>query len=317
MKISTLWLSILLCSTILSINARDFGTWRKGDIIRKSWLYIQRTKIEFHHRANAVKNETDEVVTFKYTHFHNMNKKELRFHDKFLEGRLSTEKIHIHINAFLRDLENNRKVLAIAEVKAEESWDKKHLKENVTILKSKTGRIYETEISAKRLGVIIDTSTSMSPYLLRLRATIKNKFPNAYFIEIYGCLFRNSHKRYGPYFSKVHWYYIKAEEGENPFQKKFYCQQIPDKNIHSYMAGLKQGNVHAMCALALSKKVDAIYWFSDMKDPVIKSDLKTLTSLLKKTNLKIYAHTTFKSPTKPLRALIRDSGGEFIREKIK
>ena len=311
------FISLFIFLFIFQVAAKDTRGWTKKDVVEVSWKYIQDTKKEFQKRSAAVEKEIGEKVELNYRYFHNMDADQKKIQDNFLKARLSTDKTHAHINAFLEDLELNRQILAKAEEKAKVSWEKKNANKNQKEDVTKEASIYGTKIKAKRLGVILDTSGSMSQYLGRLREEIKKEFPNAYFIEIYGSFFK------GPdYMGISHWLeigynYIEREDHENPFLNSWYCPKIPEENPHYLKSRLEMDNIAAMAALSHLRKVDAIYWFSDMKDRVDSKPVETLLALLKRNKTKVYAHTTGKYPTRALSSMIKGSGGKVIRKKIK
>ena len=297
----------------LNASAKDTRKFTKATMIEVSWQYIQNTKDEFKRRAKAVEEEIGEKVEFTYTYFSNMDDDQKKFHQDFLNAKLSESKSKDHIKGFLKELEINRAALARAEKKAKVSWDKKNSnikkkEENLT-----SEELYGTKISAKRLGVVLDKSGSMSSFLPQLRAEIKKKFPNSYFIEIYGSAFRDPDYRWLEY----SYNYISPNKDENPFLKIWYCQEIPQDNPHYFQARLNQDNLTAIGALSKFRKVDAIYWFSDMKDRVDAKRVEHLKELLISNKTKFYAHTIGKYPTRSLSLMVKETGGKVIRKKLK
>jgi len=296
-----------------SLIAKDTRKFTKATMIEVSWEYIQNTKGEFERRAKAVEKETGEKVEFSFLYFANMNPQQKKFHQDFLKARISDSKTENHIKEFLKELEKNRKLLAKAEERAKISWDKKNanVKKKEENLTSK--ELYGTKISAKRLGVVLDKSGSMAHYLPKLRAEIKKKFPNSYFIEIYGSMFSDPDYRWLDY----SWHYVSPNDGENPFLKEWFCQSIPQENPHYFQARLSQDNLTAIGALSKFRKVDAIYWFSDMKDRVDSKKVEDLKDLLIRNKTKFYAHTVGKYPTRALSSMVKATGGKVIRTKLK
>ena len=302
----------------ISLSASDFGNWNKYTVINDSWMFIQNMKDEFYLRADAVKRMTGEKVAFNFRYFHKMTEKQKKIHDRFLKGRLSNNDTEKHINAFLMDLEFNRKILAKAELKAEEAWNEKAAKEAAKPKEedvTNEAELYGLKIKAKKLGVILDKSGSMREFLPRLRAEIKVKFPNAYFIEIYGSIVSSNVSE--KTISNNSWFYVKPDEDQNPFAQVWHCQAIPQRNPHYFVAGLNQGNINAISALALDKKVDALYWFTDMKDKVYDDGLRSLDYTLKKSKVKLYVHTVGRLPTSKLGKVIKANQGEVSRQQIR
>jgi hypothetical protein len=298
---------LILLLFICNVDAR-FST---KDIVRESWKYIQDTKGEFERRAISVENETGEKLVLNYRYFHKMDKKQKRFHEKFIQSRLPIKDTLLHINRFLRELEIIRKVIALAEEKASESWLENNQKKQLPFI---SAELYGAKIKAKQLGVILDKSYSLKHLLPKLRAQIKIKFPNAYFIEIEGSQIRT--------YSNVKYdndgYYVKPEKIDNPFEKKWYRQSIPQSNVYSLSNALEKSSLAAMVALARLKKVDAIYWFTDMSEVRGRSTDKgiaTLKKVLNEYKIKLYAHTVGKLPTSKLRKVIT-AHGEVIKKKV-
>jgi hypothetical protein len=301
-----------------SVAASDYGRFERADVIRYSWQYIENTKDELRIRAAAVKKEIGEEVVLNFQFFHKMDEKQKKYHRRFLLVRLSKKDTDEHISGFLRDMENVRKVLAAAEEKASASWIAKAKKKEKgkKVVKEEnytSAKMYGAEIKTKKLGVILDKSYSMQRLLPKLRTEIKIKFKNAYFIEIYGSQIHT-------YYNKgILGYYAKPDEGENPFEKKWHCQAIPQKNVHFFVAQRDQSNLAAIHALAALKQVDTIYWFTDMKDVgrgVSEQGVASLASILSKYNVKLYAHTVDKTPISKLKKVI-EAHGEVIKKKLR
>jgi hypothetical protein len=305
---------IILLLIYCSANASDYGRFTIKTIVQESWRYIENTKDQFRKRVISIKKETGEKIVLNFRYFQKMDKKQKRFHEKFLKAQISHKNAHQYINNYLRELESIRKVIALAEERASKSWVEKQKKEEPAKKTEFTSaELYGVEIKTKKLGVILDVSYSMRTLLPKLRAEINLKFPNAYFIEIYG--------------SQIHTYfhadsigyYAKPEEGDNPFEKKWHKQSIPQQNVYSYTAGREQSNLAAMLALAKLKQVDSIYWFSDMKDVgrmVTDQGVTNLAAILKTYNVKIYAHTVGLEPTHKLRKVL-NTYGKVIRKKTR
>jgi hypothetical protein len=157
----------------------------------------------------------------------------------------------------------------------------------------------------------------MSDFLPKLREEIKKNYSDAVFFEVYGSLIQ-------PYIGKpvdAHWFYLIPIEGENPFQKKWHCQSIPQISAHYAISNWRLSVVTAMEALAYHHKVDAIYWFTDMKDKANKSandeGMKLLEKMIETTGVKLYIQTAGLQPSSQMRALVKKSGGEINRKKIK
>jgi hypothetical protein len=337
MKNNLIAISLLLLFVQNEMAGDTFRTWDKKNIIRISVKFIEEFRTEFLARAAAIKKETGEVVPLNLLYFQNLTAEENKVQEKFLSAKLSKEKSNKYLTDLLVNLEVNRKILANAEEVAEKSWNKKNAKNDaLKDAEEISEKLYGTEVKSKKLGVILDNSGSMNSYLPALRKEISQKFPNAKFVEIYGNFINRSGGKYlvsiNPAQRLVkkplaqnfadckkschHWYYLKCSKGENPFQKKWFAQSIPAKRFHFWMTEFQFCNLLAMEALVYHHKVDAIYWFTDLKDNLRKG-LPSLENLVKKTNVKLYIHTVDKKPISPLRSLIKKSGGKVITERVK
>ena len=151
----------------------------------------------------------------------------------------------------------------------------------------------------------------MALVLPKLRDQIKSKFEYAYFIEIYGSFI----EYYEQKLQEKAWFYISPESHENPFLKQWYCQSYPLESPHLFLNEYEVSNLQAFTALATVRKVDTIYWFTDLKDKNSDYDYEILNKLLKRYQVKLYVHTTGKQPNTIFRKIIKDSGGEIIKSR--
>jgi len=133
-------------------------------------------------------------------------------------------------------------------------------------------------VEAERLGVVVDNSGSMKPYLEDLRKDINKKFKErADYAEANGCAITMS------------------------------------------SAAFK-----AIKTMAESGKVDAIFWFSDLNDPLDMDALDVLGELLVEKKVKLYCRSILRKPTddtpyrkdkekegKRLIQMIKDTGGKL------
>lgn len=116
-----------------------------------------------------------------------------------------------------------------------------------------------SKVKASNLGVILDVSGSMSPYLQKLRAQILEAFPKAHFVEIVGC------RLAGNAFMKD--FYSTPGSTKNPFDPGQFPEKITPLHIQSYIA-LEVDTLSAMAGLIKGRGVDSIFWFSDLNDGI-------------------------------------------------
>ncbi len=138
-------------------------------------------------------------------------------------------------------------------------------------------------VDAERLGVVVDNSGSMKPYLEELRKDINRKFKDrADYAEANGCSINMS----SPAFK-------------------------------------------ALKEMAEGGKVDAIFWFSDLNDPLSMDALDVLGEIFLDKKVKLYVRSIKLHPTddapkqkerkkegKRLLDIIKDSGGKLRVDKM-
>lgn len=309
----------LLCSISIffvftSVHARDFGSWGKDSIARTSWEFITKHKAELIERANAAGKMTGKKVEVQFLHNSNMDRKQEAYHERFLKFRLTEKQVHAYVTPYLIELEKNRVIVAKAEEEAAKIWEEKNKKGEIEEDVSSEAELYGTTIKSAKLGVVLDNSHSMAPYLPKLREEIGSKFKNSFFKEVYGSIIDIGFKED---ITKSLWFYLSPQKGENPFLQKWYCPSYPSKDVHYFVAGLEQSNLAAIAALAIERKVDTIYWFTDMKDKGYPEAETVLGNILLKYKVKLYVHTLSQLPRTSVRNIIQASGGEVIRKRIR
>lgn len=306
--------AILLLFILLSSHAlsSDWGKWRKDDICAVTWEFINNTKQELLDRSVAVEKYTGAKVDIEFLHNANMDRKQQALHNKFLNFKTTEKDFHEYIVPYLVELEKNRALLATAEEKAAKIWDERNKKGEIKEYVTREAELYGTQIKSKRIGVVLDNSYSMALVLPKLRDQIKSKFEYAYFIEIYGSFI----EYYGQKLQEKAWFYVFPESHENPFLKQWYCQSYPLESPHLFLNEYEVSNLQAFTALATVRKVDTIYWFTDLKDKNSDYGYEILNKLLKRYQVKLYVHTTGKQPNTIFRKIIKDSGGEIIKSRI-
>lgn len=118
------------------------------------------------------------------------------------------------------------------------------------------------------MGVVLDNSSSMQPHLPELRKQIDNGFPGSHFREVYGCA--------------LTW------------------------RANPVTLGKRDHVLLAMEDLIIVKKTDALYWFSDLRDPVSPAGLEKLGELLKQSGSLLYVSSVDQKPDGDLEDLITE-----------
>ncbi len=115
---------------------------------------------------------------------------------------------------------------------------------------------------------VLDNSSSMQPHLPQLRKEIDSGFPGSHFREVYGCALT---WRAGP--TKL---------------------------------GKRDLVMLAMEDLIIVKGTDALYWFSDLRDPQSEAGLFRLGDLLQRSGTLFYVASVDQKPDDELEDLITE-----------
>jgi hypothetical protein len=133
----------------------------------------------------------------------------------------------------------------------------------------KKGNVGGIQIRSSNLGVILDNSSSMQPHIPELRKEIDGGFPGSHFREVYGCALT---WRAGP---------------TKPGSKRDLV-------------------ILAMEDLIIVKQTDALYWFSDLRDPQTEAGLVHLGDLLQRSGALFYVASVDQKPENELEDLITE-----------
>ncbi len=153
-------------------------------MIKFSTDLIQWVQEDFAKRSALLQMTLLEAGPLNYSYFKvPLSKKDERFQKDFLAGTLSDVAAFRHIDAYLKDLESVRVVLAAKEAEALPKWKMPTAEEKAM----RSGTVYETAINSRNLGVILDNSPSMNPYLEKVRTEINREFSGSHFVEVNGC----------------------------------------------------------------------------------------------------------------------------------
>lgn len=137
--------------------------------------------------------------------------------------------------------------------------------------KEKEGAIIDgIYIYSANLGVILDTSGSMTPHLESLRKDIDDNFSGTRYKECVGCSISN--------------------------------RTLSD--LSRKLSSESKDTVSFMFELIVVHKVDTIYWFCDLNDPIEESALRWIRILLKQGNTQFSVRSVNKKPTRELELLI-------------
>ena len=136
-------------------------------------------------------------------------------------------------------------------------------------------------VRSKKLGVVLDSSPSMTPHLPALRAEIRRNFRGSVFKEIKGCT-------------------LAATNGRDATAIVTFYDPV------AVMVGIKE--------LVTEHKIDALYWFCDLHDQQTDAALdeleKMLTGGFPGRRVRFYVRSVDLKPSKRLATIIDRSGGE-------
>ena len=141
-------------------------------------------------------------------------------------------------------------------------------KEKIKNGEIKKGDVRGIHIRSSELGVILDNSGSMNRYIKKLRIEIDQWFPYAVYHEVNGCI--------------LSW------------------------ESSSTALGLMDRVMLAMEDLLIVKKVDALYWFSDLQDVQYLDAVFRLGELFQRSGANFYVSSVDKRPKDELKGLITE-----------
>lgn len=146
--------------------------------------------------------------------------------------------------------------------------------------------IGKMQVKAKRLGVVLDVSGSMTSHLPAVRKEIQKSFSNATTILIDGC--------------RLDW------------DPDFVFKKTAERS--SRTGWTASSVIEAINILVTRNKVDAIYWFSDLQDGETEQGRQRLLELLRVSEgpdkaVRLYIRSLEQQPTRKLNMIVRASGG--------
>lgn len=295
--------------------AERYRKWDPVDRAEVAEEFMIRMRAEFESRAKRLKEMTGnapEVVLPFIASRDSTEARDVKDWTEFREGKMTDGMTTRWIDKALKELESNRKKLAAAEKSAASAWEKKY-KDNPpqrVVPEALQAFIYEMDVQANQLGVIMDNSYSMTDYLPAVRAEITARFALAKFMEVNGCYLKTANERWGP---QGEWYYTVPPEHRNLFEPQWWLKEIPRQDLHFHMIGWQRDTYAAMQAMAENMDIDAIYWFCDFDDTIEPKAIRNLEELLSKNKVRLYVHTVKSKPPAALATVIKNSGGSVTR----
>ena len=149
------------------------------------------------------------------------------------------------------------------------------------------GMVGGMRIKSRRLGVILDVSGSMNDEIREVKKDIKRNFNRATVVEVSGCRL--------------------DYDGDSP-QFDATTSKIDYKPIAKSVTDAAE-------MLVADRKVDAIYWFSDLNDPHTKAGTERLSHLLgthfgsERRPILFYVRSVDREVPQALESIARRSGG--------
>lgn len=294
---------------ILSAREMRGGKWTKEWIVKYSMSLVDWAKADLKKRAATLKQFADIEAPLDFKFFNGpLDKKDEAFQQKFLSARASDKDTTTHIAGFLKDVETVRVSIAAKENEAIPKWKNDQQGD----MPMREGKIFDYSISSRKLGVILDNSDSMRPYLDKLRTEIERDFANCHTVEVDGCELTGE-----PIEGHVPWFYAAPALGINPFTPDRHCPSIPQTEAHFAWANWTMDAPSAFVAMTSLMGVDAIYWFCDFDDPISDAEVAILGKAILEKKIKLVVHTLNKNPPKSLAALVERTEGKVIKKRLR
>ena len=303
------WLRIASASLILppSLRAAEAtGKWSDESRQEYCGLLMDWLRADFERRAANLKNETGVEFDLGYDYLApTEDRRKKRMLEKFAEQRLSDRDTEKHVSSALAEFEEVRKRLVVAEAKASEGW----VAEKRERL-AKDGTIFDMEVRAGNLCVIMDNSRSMQPYLEKLREEILGEFGDAFIVECNGCDLS--------YPARAKWFHAEYVGDIDPFSPDRHIPEVPqwENAPYSRFISWTRDTPGALLCMSELMEADAVYWFCDFDDPVNEEVMAGIARNFMDRNVKLYVHTLDKRPPEMISLLAEKSGGEVIRKRI-
>ena len=289
-----------------AMAAEGTGKWSDESRAEYNNKLFDWLRKDFEGRAAILSKHLKSAFEIKYDYLDvSSDAKRARLFEKYAKGRMSGKDADEHVAAALADFERVRQEIAAAEGKAMPEW--KYEGGNVFV---KEGKIYELEIAASRLTVVLDASPSMAPYLDRLREEISRDFPQTHFVEVDGCQLERP--------AEVPWFFAGHSPFVNPFMPSRHIPKVPVAEEWPYgqFVGWTRDCPAALECMVDLMETDAIYWFCDFDDPTRDEVIRPLARKIMDAKAKLYVHTLDKRPPALISQLAELSGGKVIKKRF-
>lgn len=206
--------------------------------------------------------------------------------------------------------------------------------------------MFGLELDAKKIGVVMDVSASMAPYLTRVIEELDKVSAGSPVVLYRGCGLSpqknrkiddhakptgGAGKRSNEDFEEF-WRIVQSPgnqyKGSEIRRERETKTPIPHESIYHLMSGrmntfyINEVKSVGFAAAALTarelRNVDTIYWFADFQDKVTEPQMKEVLGIFRERRQKLYLHASIKGR---YREEIRDqlavpSGGKLIEVKI-
>ena len=195
--------------------------------------------------------------------------------------------------------------------------------------------MFGRKLQAKRLGVVLDISKSMHPYLATVVREADKIGTGAPVICYYGCglttpkvkLRDKAQPTEGREFDH---FWHRMPNGPKPDEniEVDLKQPLPLQEIYDVLHKRKDtfyfekrgiGNAWLALMTPELRKVDAVYWFADFKDAVDAEQLNEIAGEFERRKQKLYIHSSgdgAKSLDEIMDAIVKPTGGERIKADL-
>ena len=317
---SLIILFVLVLPAMTVVGKENYSNWTREGIFDYSAKYLEKMKDRFERRSGLIEAGGGPSLVFDQTNLEEiLGKPGSRKWEDFEKRELSQRNGEKALLAFAKDLELFRRLLIVEEKKMVAKWKPKE--GEAAKLEPKMVEVFGEKIVSSRIGVILDNSPSMKPYLNQVRKQIETRFSYEYVVEIDGCfLWRWSNNDLGRDFREVSargYFYEEPALGVNPFTPDRFVVKVPSENWHSHYRSGEQDTMAAMWTMVKLMKMDTIYWFCDLDDEIYEQATRELGKLVEESGTKLYLHTFDKKPNQGLARVVEASGGKVISERLR
>ncbi|MDF1754210.1 MAG: hypothetical protein P1U89_15605 [Verrucomicrobiales bacterium] len=306
------FLLISLCPVLAEESG---GGWSKSGMIKFTDLYIRKVREELPGRVERVQQQLEIPLSLDYQIPIEIEPYRESYQHA-VSGKMGEARSLQFLSDVLKDMSKVAKPIFKAESKAMQAWKKeKKARSNWTMIPPnqnsnnegyRSEEVFGTMVEARNLGVVLDISPSMAPYLSTVRNEISEKFPRAVYVETEGSfVLENDVNR---------WWWAEPSGAANPFQPLFFHDPIEVSEPHQAAWDAMRDAGAAILAMAEFGGLDAIYWFTDLDDPYL--GMAEFCERLEKNGVKIYVHLQKGRAPSELGKLANSSGG-IIESKVK